>query len=349
MKPSLKYLSTFTLFFALVFAGCEGPTGPVGAQGEEGPPGDEGPVGPQGPPGTANIEVVEFSLESDTLHGSHMHENTLSDTVMIAQIADTVITGGTVQAFVEQFEDGRLTSNATITFNDEQYAETTSSVTVDSVWFPRDGYVAIHDTTTNDEGEMVPGPVLGVSEYLAAGTHAEVAVDLDSEITADQSLIAMAHEETNDNTAFDFPDADGPYMRNGTAVIDPASIDVNATIALRSRVAAQVNGNPNSVWGALPQSFYVDTSDMGDDQENGERINQNDAEVELSYGVSEGMLVVKFSSLNERALEMIDGVFNFKVVVIPPDAADETSERYETFEQAARDLGLDERHIVKLN
>lgn len=113
-----------------------------------------------------------------------------------------------------------------------------SSVTVESTTLPNGGFVAIHDSSLLDGNVL--GSVIGVSEKLDAGMHANVEVSLytsvpgaeydQSALQEDQTLIAMPHKDTNDNGTYDFITSggkkDGAYTKDGSAVVDKASIHV---------------------------------------------------------------------------------------------------------------------------
>ena len=132
-------------------------------------------------------------------------------------------------------EDNVTVENATVEFEDQESTGTT--VTVDNVTLPRDGYVAIHNDSLLD-GDAV-GSVIGVSDYLEAGTYEDLTVDLydvpgadfnESELTENQTLIAMPHEETTGDESYDFVSSngtdDGPYTADGAAVTDDANITI---------------------------------------------------------------------------------------------------------------------------
>lgn len=127
-------------------------------------------------------------------------------------------------------------SSATVTFDDQTTGGKT--VTVDSTTLPDGGYVAIHDSRLND-GKALES-VVGVSTYLEAGTHEDVDVTLfdvkgakfDVEmLREDQPLVAMPHRETSGNETYEFVSsggkADGPYTKDGGAVVDSASVTVD--------------------------------------------------------------------------------------------------------------------------
>ena len=118
---------------------------------------------------------------------------------------------------------------ASVVFDNQTTDGTT--VVVESVTMSEGGFVAVHNTS---------GPVIGVSEYLSAGTHEDVVITLfdvlgqdfaeDMSLEENQTLIAMPHLGTNGNEEYEFVSSggseDGPYTANGSAVVDPASVTV---------------------------------------------------------------------------------------------------------------------------
>lgn len=113
---------------------------------------------------------------------------------------------------------------ATVSFSDQ--STTGRSVVVDSVELGDGGFVVIHDSSLLD-GE-VAASVIGNSEYLEPGSYENVTVRLDDPLEEGDTLIAMAHQDTNGNQSYDFPDADGPYTEDGDPVIDDADVQVEA-------------------------------------------------------------------------------------------------------------------------
>ena len=146
---------------------------------------------------------------------------------------------GVTTANSSAFAELKVTNDAQISFGDQRTNGTT--VTVNSVFVPRGGYVAIHDQRLLG-GDAV-GSVIGVSEYLEPGYHENVNVTLfdvpgatfdQNQLTQNQILIAMAHQETTGDRTFDFVSsngtADGAYADNGEPVAEPAPVVVtNAT------------------------------------------------------------------------------------------------------------------------
>jgi surface glycoprotein (TIGR04207 family)/PGF-CTERM protein len=124
--------------------------------------------------------------------------------------------------------DGRVQAAATasVTFNDQSTSG--EEVRVASATLSEGGFVTIHDSTLQDGDAF--GSVRGTSEYLEAGSSSGITVTLDDPISESQTLIAMPHQDTNGNEAYDFVSSegadDGPYTANGSAVTDSASVTV---------------------------------------------------------------------------------------------------------------------------
>jgi plastocyanin len=122
-----------------------------------------------------------------------------------------------------------LDLNASVTFENQTIAG--DSVTVASASLEEGGFIVIHTSALLD-GNPIES-VIGVSSYLDAGDHENIEVTLDEPIEEDQTLIAMAHRDTNENQAYDFSDTggaeDGPYLAaEGEAVVQPADITLES-------------------------------------------------------------------------------------------------------------------------
>ena len=107
-----------------------------------------------------------------------------------------------------------------------------NTVVVDRADLSEGGFVTIHDATLFDGA--VFDSVVGTSEYLEAGHHHDVEVTLDEPVTESQTLVPMAHRDTNDNEEYDFVTSeggeDGPYTDEGSAVVDTARVSVLAQV-----------------------------------------------------------------------------------------------------------------------
>jgi len=98
------------------------------------------------------------------------------------------------------------------------------SLTVDSASLSSGGFVVVHDGDAN-------GTVLGVSPYLAAGSHDNVAIALDNPPSEGQSLVLVAHQDTNENRKLDYNfeqpgELDRPYAAAGDSRYVTVSVEV---------------------------------------------------------------------------------------------------------------------------
>lgn len=113
--------------------------------------------------------------------------------------------------------------DASVAFRTQPAQDAGTLVVVDSVALERGGFVAIH------QGDPT-GPVVGTSSYLEAGSHSDVRIRMDagSTISSKSTLVAVAHQDTDDDRVFGFVASDGavdgPYTDDGEPVGSPAII-----------------------------------------------------------------------------------------------------------------------------
>ncbi len=92
---------------------------------------------------------------------------------------------------------GPAMSPAEVVFEDQESDGTT--ITVASVTLPSPGFIAVHG---NKDGG--PGPVIGHSDLLPAGTSTNVVVTLDEPLEATDLVFPMAHIDVNGDGVYDF-------------------------------------------------------------------------------------------------------------------------------------------------
>lgn len=115
-------------------------------------------------------------------------------------------------------------SPAAVVFTDQR--SDGSSIVVDSVTLPAPGFIAVHG---NADG--TPGPVIGHSVLLPAGTSTDVEVTLTAPLGESGPVFPMAHIDMNGNGEYEFfpPDEtiDGPAR---TADGDVAVVGAEVTV-----------------------------------------------------------------------------------------------------------------------
>ena len=146
--------------------------------------------------------------------------------------------GGEAVVDSAQATVGEANETASVEFNNGTTDGET--ITIDSVTAPEGGFVAIHNLSLQDGNTL--GSVIGVSEYVEPGTTEDVEVTLfegvegtefsQSELRNNSNipLIAMPHEDTDDDEEYDFVESngsdDGPYTADGGALVDQAVVAV---------------------------------------------------------------------------------------------------------------------------
>ena len=171
-----------------------------------------------------------------------------TSTVGVAVVAALVLLSGAGLAVAatdagtttQDNETENETENETATVTFENQTSNGTAVAVNNTTLPEGGFVVIHaaapgqraaptdgnETVTNLSEEYEPGEVLGNSTFLESGEHENVTVELDESLEESQVLIAMAHQDTNDNETYEFPEADDPYTSDDEAVTDDAMISL---------------------------------------------------------------------------------------------------------------------------
>ena len=124
--------------------------------------------------------------------------------------------------------DDERPTNASVVLSNQTSNGTT--VTVDSATLTEGGYVALHDGDPN-----ATETVVGMTDYLAAGSYENVTVTLDGDENGSTPIdsgrvSAVVHEDTDGDRAFQYVSSGGvedqPALENDSVVADTASIVV---------------------------------------------------------------------------------------------------------------------------
>jgi hypothetical protein len=117
-----------------------------------------------------------------------------------------------------------------------------TTITIDSVIADADGFVVVHATDAN--GDLVLTPPLGVA-YVAAGTHTDLAIDLDPTELAKYAyhqggaIVPMLHVDADGDRAYSFPNGpDVPVMVDGAMVVTTVDLVLRPGIWVNDQVAA---------------------------------------------------------------------------------------------------------------
>lgn len=181
---------------------------------------DEHPVSTEIMDQEGETQTVEFTATTEMAeYYCEVHPESMRGDVEVSEATETP----TETPTPEEEEEG---PSASVTFEDQ--TTDGSSVEVGSVTMSEGGFVAIHDSRLLD-GDAIES-VVGVSEFLEAGTHEDVMVELDEAPEDGETLVAMPHLDTNDSQTYDYVSSegseDGPYTDADGAVTDDATVTV---------------------------------------------------------------------------------------------------------------------------
>jgi len=103
----------------------------------------------------------------------------------------------------------------------DQSSNGTTLTIAEAVFTGQNGFVAIH----SDAGGA-PGPVIGVTGLLNAGTHDNITITLTKPLTASATVFPMLHTDSDKDGKYTFPGPDGPATVGGKVVVFPIKITV---------------------------------------------------------------------------------------------------------------------------
>ncbi|WP_197424703.1 BGTF surface domain-containing protein [Natronomonas sp. CBA1123] len=163
------------------------------------------------------------------------------------------------QSFEDNAEtDGRVVEGDYAEVEISNQTSDGTTVTVDRVYVPDGGFVTIHDGTLLDGATF--DSVRGTSDYLESGENTDVEVTLDTPYEGDNgTVIAMPHEDSNDNEEYDFVSSEGeddaPYLNaDGEIVLDSATLTVDTSTP-----------TPTATPTATPESTPTATAEQTDE------------------------------------------------------------------------------------
>ena len=204
----------------------------------------------------------------------------------------------------------RPTANVTV----ENQSSNGTTVVVNETNSTNGTFVAIHETTA--DGEV--GDVIGVSEFLPAGPHENVSVDLfdaagletnRTALTENQTLVAMPHEDTDSDRDYDFLTSngseDGPYLNDTGA---PVTDDAFVTVATEN--VTNVTDNATNVTDEVTSALDVENQ-TGD----GVNLSVENASASVDYYVNAS---VNDTTLNETNTLDADESFEGNLTLDPP-------------------------------
>jgi PGF-CTERM protein len=208
-----------------------------------------------------NVTVTLTDDASDGTYTAMAHQETDGDRTYEFVASNGETDAPYISAGSAVVDSADIEVSATVSMSDQP--TTGESVVVDRVVLSEGGFVTIHDSSVTD-GQTFDS-IRGTSEYLEAGVHEDVRVQLADPVTENATLVPMAHRDTDGDGAYTFEEsggeADGPYTANGSAVIDTAAVTVaeNASASLADQTTGGNHVVVDSVY--VPEGGFVTIHD----------------------------------------------------------------------------------------
>jgi predicted lipoprotein with Yx(FWY)xxD motif len=139
-----------------------------------------------------------------------------------------------------------VTGPANISASDQSGNGT--SVTVDAVELPTEGFVVIHA-----DADGAPGPILGWSDLLPAGESTNVVITLNESVGASATVFPMAHVDANGNGEYEFMPPD--------VTIDVPAVTADGDVAVLSISYEISNGDEAA---AASAAIELASTDLGE-------------------------------------------------------------------------------------
>ncbi|WP_257297669.1 PGF-CTERM sorting domain-containing protein [Haloarchaeobius sp. FL176] len=185
-------------------------------------------------PGThEDVEVIlEEPLGEDTTLVPMAHMDSDGDETYTFEESEGGADGPYTADGAAVVDTGVVTLGASVSMADQTADGHT--VVVEDVDLAEGGFVTVHDSSLF--AGAVFESVVGTSEYLEAGHHEAVTVTLDQPVRSTQTLVPMAHMDSDGDETYTFAQsegaADGPYTYDGGAVVDTARVQVGAYVSM---------------------------------------------------------------------------------------------------------------------
>lgn len=203
---------------------------------------DDGELGADELPSAGVLaDILSYHVVTDSLGSTAITDGATAETLLgaDANLTFSVAGDGTISVdgatvvepfdlpviggYVHAIDQVLLPPVALADFNDQESMDG-QTVTVAGVYLPDGGFIAMHEQ--NPDGTA--GAVVGNTTYLEPGIHSDVEITLNNPVSDGTVLGAMPHMDDGDET-YEFPvlGQDGPYTKNGVAVIDYGTVSVS--------------------------------------------------------------------------------------------------------------------------
>lgn len=164
-----------------------------------------------------SIQAGDGPVDLGTIHFTTLSEGTSTIAVEVNSL-----TNDNGDPLDHEIQNGELTVTETAAITTASQTVINGSFTAANVFLPNGGYVVAFNQT----GDGSPDSVIGHSEYLSSGSHADITFKISPTRSVEQTVIVGAHADEDGDQIFDSPEVDGAYTdAAGEPIRDTAHIE----------------------------------------------------------------------------------------------------------------------------
>jgi PGF-CTERM protein len=224
---------------------------------------DEGSVFDDTPDDDANTldsDTDDTSDTGDTYDTNRDNDTSTDEECNPAEEDDTTTTTNTTITENTPEDDSDISiatdEDAQIVFANQTADGGGTEITVKSATLPDGGIIVIYDTSMMDGDGSIEESVVGVSEELDAQRSQDIEVTLANKLEENQTLVAVAYRDTDDNGDFNFDDA-------GEAIDEAYTDDEDEAVGDDAYV--RVPGDDDAAAASSAEDGSSGTDMLGDD------------------------------------------------------------------------------------
>jgi membrane-bound metal-dependent hydrolase YbcI (DUF457 family) len=202
------------------------------------------------------LSLSPLRADSPTANSSLFFIGVLAVVVVLGATVPSLLLGAVTPAHLSPVgvaagqDAGRATDQSAASVTIQNQTTNGSTVTIERVTLPDNGFVGIHVASNAKNGSLGPSSLIAVSDHLSVGTHRNVTITI-PQLNGSQTLVAVPYHDTNDNNQFDATKVFGAgstafTTNSGSVVQDTARVRVRASPIDQTGTQTQNTTNSSS-------------------------------------------------------------------------------------------------------
>jgi membrane-bound metal-dependent hydrolase YbcI (DUF457 family) len=202
------------------------------------------------------LSLSSLRADSPTANFSLFFIGVLAVVVVLGATVPSLLLGAVTPAHLSPVgvaagqDVGRTTNQSAASVTIQNQTTNGSTVTIERVTLPDNGFVGIHVASNSKNGSLGPSSLIAVSDHLSVGTYRNVTITI-PRLNGSQTVVAVPYRDTNDNNQFDATKVFGTgstafTTTSGSVVKDTARVRVRASTPIANQTGTQTQNTTNS-------------------------------------------------------------------------------------------------------